>query len=98
MNTQLKRLVALSGLAAALMLASSGSAFALGKSHHSGYRGWTNSGSTNSGSVVNEQPTGDTPAGDSNPTPEPASMLLFGSALAGAAGYRKVKARFSKKA
>ena len=98
MNTQVKRLAVLSGFAAVLMIASSNAAFAMGRSKHSGYRGWTNSGSTTTGSAAPVTDGNGAPTGDANPVPEPTSMLLLGSALAGAGGLRSLKSRFSTKA
>lgn len=102
MNTQMKRVVAVSAFAIGLMVVSS-DAFAFGRSKHSGYRGWSNStsnsGGNNSGSN-SAVTTGDVlPGGDSdsNPVPEPTSMLMLGSALAGFGGYRGLRKRFLNK-
>jgi len=101
MNTQLKRIVALSGMVAVLLIASS-DAFAFGRKKSSGYSGWTDSSasSTNNGSGSNagSNVIADVPSNDANPVPEPTSMLLLGAALAGAGGYRKLKARFARRA
>ena len=98
MKSQWKRVAVMLGVGAVLALTSN-SAFALGRSHHSGYRGWSQS-STGSGDIVNnnQNPTNNSnPVRDSNPVPEPASLVLFGSALAGLGGYRGLRKRLARR-
>ncbi len=93
---KMKQLVTLTAVALGLMVISS-DAFALGRSKHHGYRGWTNGSTSNGGSTSADEATDPVGDNDSNPVPEPTSMLMLGSALAGFGGYRGLKARFAKK-
>ncbi len=109
MNIQMKRVITLSAVVVGLTIVSN-NAFALGRHKHSGFRGLahSSSGSSNGGSssvtsdvVFSPEGNGNTipaPGGnDSNPVPEPTSMLMLGSAIAGFGGYRGLRKRFLNK-
>ncbi len=87
MNIQMKRVLTVSTMTLALTVVGS-SAFAMGRHKHHGYNSWTKSSSSaTGGTAANCPPASNDTGDDSNPVPEPSSVVMLGSALAGV-GYR----------